>query len=208
MSLTQPATLQKSGMPLPSTGRMSPQAGNTSNKQTHKRRDLREAVDEVHIFLQTTFITDFIIHLYYFFFFLEDSLHTMETGHTKCSRSRGWSILIAIILVCQTLIRWSIGDWVAWLICTSVAVDPLCTKKRSLWLICGHFYFDLAFSFSLFMLFLSLFFFFGFISLSQTCRGKQRGIDMITNFVQNILCRVHKMCHLQFAWTLNLIYIY
>lgn len=207
MSLTQPATLQKSGMPLPSTGRMSPQAGNTSNKQTHKRRDLREAVDEVYIFLQTTFITDFIIHLYYFFF-LEDSLHTMETGHTKCSRSRGWSILIAIILVCQTLIRWSIGDWVAWLICTSVAVDPLCTKKRSLWLICGHFYFDLAFSFSLFMLFLSLFFFFGFISLSQTCRGKQRGIDMITNFVQNILCRVHKMCHLQFAWTLNLIYIY
>lgn len=207
MSLTQPATLQKSGMPLPSTGRMSPQAGNTSNKQTHKRRDLREAVDEVHIFLQTTFITDFIIHLYYFFFFLEDSLHTMETGHTKCSRSRGWSILIAIILVCQTLIRWSIGDWVAWLICTSVAVDPLCTKKRSLWLICGHFYFDLAFSFSLFMLFLSLFFF-CFISLSQTCRGKQRGIDMITNFVQNILCRVHKMCHLQFAWTLNLIYIY
>lgn len=206
MSLTQPATLQKSGMPLPSTGRMSPQAGNTSNKQTHKRRDLREAVDEVYIFLQTTFITDFIIHLYYFFF-LEDSLHTMETGHTKCSRSRGWSILIAIILVCQTLIRWSIGDWVAWLICTSVAVDPLCTKKRSLWLICGHFYFDLAFSFSLFMLFLSLFFF-GFISLSQTCRGKQRGIDMITNFVQNILCRVHKMCHLQFAWTLNLIYIY
>lgn len=206
MSLTQPATLQKSGMPLPSTGRMSPQAGNTSNKQTHKRRDLREAVDEVYIFLQTTFITDFIIHLYYYF--LEDSLHTMETGHTKCSRSRGWSILIAIILVCQTLIRWSIGDWVAWLICTSVAVDPLCTKKRSLWLICGHFYFDLAFSFSLFMLFLSLFFFFGFISLSQTCRGKQRGIDMITNFVQNILCRVHKMCHLQFAWTLNLIYIY
>lgn len=69
MSLTQPATLQKSGMPLPSTGRMSPQAGNTSNKQTHKRRDLREAVDEVYIFLQTTFITDFIIHLYYFFFF-------------------------------------------------------------------------------------------------------------------------------------------
>lgn len=157
MSLTQPATLQKSGMPLPSTGRMSPQAGNTSNKQTHKRRDLREAVDEVYIFLQTTFITDFIIHLYYFF--LEDSLHTMETGHTKCSRSRGWSILIAIILVCQTLIRWSIGDWVAWLICTSVAVDPLCTKKRSLWLICGHFYFDLDFSFSLFMLFLSLSFF-------------------------------------------------
>lgn len=166
MSLTQPATLQKSGMPLPSTGRMSPQAGNTSNKQTHKRRDLREAVDEVYIFLQTTFITDFIIHLYYFFF-LEDSLHTMETGHTKCSRSRGWSILIAIILVCQTLIRWSIGDWVAWLICTSVAVDPLCTKKRSLWLICGHFYFDLAFSFSLFMLFLSLFFFWFYIVITN-----------------------------------------
>lgn len=100
-------------------------------------------------------------------FFLEDSLHTMETGHTKCSRSRGWSILIAIILVCQTLIRWSIGDWVAWLICTSVAVDPLCTKKRSLWLICGHFYFDLAFSFSLFMLFLSLFFFWFYIVITN-----------------------------------------